>query len=63
MVQSEENVLLSKEEYDNIVKSLIHEKAAEVPGVSGILNMLTLVDFSIRLKHKLFIFFGEGEEK
>lgn len=37
MVQNEENVLLSKEEYDKIVVSLMHEMVDEdpAPGIRG----------------------------
>lgn len=62
MVQNAENVLLSKEEYDNIVISLMHEMVDEdpAPGIMGLLNTLNMIKFSKKLKNKLF---GEGEEK
>lgn len=62
MVQNEENVLLSKEEYDTLAISLMHEMVDEdpAPGIAGLLITMNMIKFAKKLKNKLF---GEGEEK
>lgn len=62
MVQNEGCVLLSKEEYDLIVVSLMHEMVDEdgAPGIAGLLITLNMIKFTKKLRNKLF---GEGEEK